>query len=109
MSILDSFKLKVSTVLNKFKVAIIQFAQAFLPKVGAQVEVALEDLAAVAGQAVLAQASQVISGQTKFDNAVNTVVSTVKAEGKTVAINTAKAAVQIAYLEAQRIAQDTNQ
>lgn len=81
------------------------FAAEFLPQVGNVLEVALEDLAQVAGAAVLAEAPKLISGQEKFGNAVANVVQTVEAQGKTVAIQTAQTAVQTAYLTAVQVAQ----
>lgn len=73
----------------------------FLPKLEHAVEVAFEDLAALAGKAILAEAPKLISGSEKFGNAVANVVQTVEAGGKTVLINTAQAAVQTAFLAAQ--------
>lgn len=78
-------------------------ASAFLPKLEQLVEVALEDLASIAGQAVLTQAANVISGQEKFGAAVTDVVQTVEASGKTVAIQTAQTAVQTAFLTVKAI------
>lgn len=107
MSLLAKFRAALSahfdSVINKIK----KFAYAFLPAVGAKVEVAIEDLAEVALQAVVEQAPKVIKGEVKFNNAVNTVVSSVVASGKTVAVQTAQAAVQLAYLEAVRIAKES--
>lgn len=105
MSILDSFKAAVSAFFSKAVAVIKEFATAFLPQAGQLVEVAIEDVAEIAGKAVLDEAQKVLSGQEKFDSAVATVVAEVAAQGKTIAINTAKAAVQLAYLEAQKIAQ----
>lgn len=106
MSILASFRAALSahfnSVINKIK----KFAYAFLPQVGASVEVAIEDMAQVALQAVVEQAPKVIKGDVKFENAVNTVLSSVAASGRTVAKQTAYAAVQLAYLEAVRIAKE---
>lgn len=107
MSLLAKFRAAMSahfdSVIDKIK----KFAYAFLPKVGASVEVALEDIAEVALQAVVEQAQKVAKGEVKFNNAVNTVVNSVVASGKTVAVQTAQAAVQLAYLEAVRIAKET--
>lgn len=82
---------------------VLKFADAFFPKVEAIVEVALEDLAEIAGKAVLAQASSVLSGQEKFGAAVTDVVQTVEASGKTVALSSAQTAVQAAFSTAQTI------
>jgi hypothetical protein len=81
-----------------------QFATAFLPKAEHLLEVAFEDLAILAGQAVLLEAPKVLSGQEKFGNAVVSVIQQVEASGKTIAIGTAQTAVQTAYLTAQQIA-----
>lgn len=78
-------------------------AAGLVPKLENLVEVALEDLAAFAGRAVLDEASKVISGKEKFGNAVTNVVQSVEAQGKTVAIQTAQTAVQTAFLTAQEI------
>lgn len=82
-----------------------KFASAFLPQVLNDVEVALDDLIGIAGQAVLTQAASLASGTEKFGNAVTSVVQTVEAAGKTVALGTAQMAVQQAYLTAQQQAQ----
>lgn len=103
-SVFNDFLKALNKILKKVEDQIIEFAQAFLPKVGAAVEAALEELAEIALKAVLAQAQEAISGREKFGNAVVSVVQQVEASGKTVAIQTAQAAVQIAYLEAQKIA-----
>lgn len=103
MSLLTEFKTKLASFLETVKDEVSDFAHYFLPQVGHLVEVALEELAEVAGQAVLAQAPKVLSGQVKFGNAVSQVIDTVKAEGKTVAEQTAAAAVQLAYLEIQKL------
>lgn len=105
MSILESFKKAVVGFLNSAKDIIIKFASNFLPKAGHLIEVAIEDVAEIAAKAVLEQAPKVISGQEKFGNAVTFVVQQVQSSGKTIAVQTAQAAVQIAYLEAQKIAE----
>lgn len=107
MSLLAKFRAALTAHFNSVIDKIKQFAYAFLPKVGASVEVAIEDLAEVALQAVVEQAQKVAKGEVKFENAVNTVVKSVVASGKTVAVQTAQAAVQLAYLEAVRIAKET--
>jgi hypothetical protein len=61
------------------------------------VEAGLEEVATAALNAVMVQAPQVISGQTKFANAVSDVVTTLGTTGKTVATNIAQVAVQQAY------------
>lgn len=103
MSILDTFKAKVHAFLDTISHELQDFAQYFLPKVEAIVEVALEDLAHIASEAVLSQAPKLISGEVKFGNAVSQVIDTVEAQGKTVLQQTAGAAVQLAYLEIQKI------
>jgi hypothetical protein len=79
-----------------------QFADALLPEVENDVEVALDDLIGIAGQAVLDQAGSVLAGAEKFGAAVTSVIQTVEGAGKTVAIQTAQMAVQQAYLTAQQ-------
>ena len=107
MSLLTKFRLALISYLDSVVADIKKFAWAFLPKVGASVEVAIEDLAQVALQAVVEQASKAVKGEVKFRDAVNIVVDSVTASGKTVAIQTAQAAVQLAYLEAVKIAKET--
>jgi len=106
MSFLNSIKAKVSAVFNDFVASVRALADSFLPKAGKLAEAAIEDVFSIAVQAVLSQAPKVISGQEKFENAVNTVIKSVVAQGKTIAVNTAGAAVQLAYLEAVRIAKE---
>jgi hypothetical protein len=86
------------------KEKIIAVADAFLPTVVNDIEVALEDIAAIAGNAVLAQATAVLSGTEKFGNAVADVVQTVETQGKTVAIQTAQMAVQQAFIVVKTVA-----
>ncbi len=83
---------------------VVQFVDTFLPQIATDIEVGLEDLIGIAGQAVLSQAAGVISGTEKFGNAVTSVVQTVEASGKTVAIQTAQMAVQQAVITAQNVA-----
>lgn len=87
---------------------VIQFADNFLPKIANDLEIALDDLIGIAGQAVLTQAASYASGAEKFGNAVADVIQTVESSGKTVALQTAQMAVQQAYLTAQHQAQSTN-
>jgi hypothetical protein len=84
---------------------VIRFAGNFLPQIGSDLEIALDDLIGIAGQAVLTQAATAASGSEKFGNAVTNVVQTVESAGKTVALQTAQMAVQQAYLTAQNQAQ----
>ena len=107
MSFLNSIKAKVSAVFNDFVASVRALADSFLPKAGKLAEAAIEDVFEIAAAAVLSQAPKVISGQEKFSNAVDVVVKSVTAQGKTIAINTANAAVQLAYLEAVRIAKES--
>lgn len=107
MSLLNKFRAALSKVLDSVYDDIKKFAYAFLPALGAKVEVAIEDIADVALQAVVEQAQKVAKGEVKFKNAVDTVVTSVTASGKTIAIQTAQAAVQLAYLEAVRIAKES--
>lgn len=100
---LQDFATRVEAFFKSAGAKFVQFEQAFLPKVEVSVEVALEDLAEIAGQAVLDQAASVLSGQEKFGTAVTSVVQTVEASGKTVAMATAQASVQNAYLVAQSL------
>lgn len=88
---------------------VVEFANAFLPAVENDLEIAFEDLASIAGQAVMTEATKIAAGTEKFGNAVANVVQTVEASGKTVAIQTAQSAVQQAYLTAQQIAQTATQ
>jgi len=73
------------------------YAASFEQAVESDVEIAFEDLAQISLGAVLAQAPAVLSGAEKFGTAVTSVVQTVEAAGKTVAVTTAQTAVQQAY------------
>lgn len=84
---------------------IVAFASEFLPQAESDAEIALEDLAGLAMNAVLAQAGSFLGGREKFGNAVDSVVQQVEASGKTVLQQTAQMAVQQAYLTAQSVAQ----
>jgi hypothetical protein len=106
MSFFNSLKAKIASVFNDFVSTVKSLADSFLPKAGKLAEAAIEDVFEIAATAVLTQAPKVISGQEKFSNAVDVVVKSVTAQGKTIAINTAQAAVQLAYLEAVRIAKE---
>lgn len=97
----NSIKLRLVLIVASLKKQIKAAASAFLPKAEALVEVSLEEVLNVAAKAVLAEAPKVISGQEKFQNAVNSVLKSVGTSGKTIAVNTAGAAVQLAYLEIQ--------
>lgn len=103
-SILTDFETEARVFFVSVEGGFKKFVTAFLPKIENLVEVAFEDLASIAGKAVLAQALKVASGQEKFGNAVQDVVQTVESSGKTVGIQTAQAAVQIAFLTAQSVA-----
>jgi len=105
MSFFDTIFSAVKAVVGSFADQVRKFAYAFLPKLGDKVQVAIEDVLEVAAQAVLEQAPKVLDGSVKFSNAVEVVVNTVESSGKKIAIQTAQAAVQLAYLEAQKIAQ----
>lgn len=107
MSLLSKFRAALSHYLDSVVDEVKKLAWAFLPKVGAKIEVAIEEVAQVALQAVVEQASKTVKGEVKFRDAVNTVVDSVTASGKTIAIQTAQAAVQLAYLEAVRIAKES--
>lgn len=56
-----------------------------------------EELAEAALQAVLAEAPKVISGAEKLSSATSTVLTTLGAQGKSIAVSDASAAVQAAY------------
>lgn len=107
MSILINFRKALSSFLDGVVADIKRFASAFLPKLGDRAEAAIEEIAEVALQAVVEQAQKTIKGEVKFNNAVDTVLKAVTASGKTIAVQTAQAAVQIAYLEAVRIAKES--
>jgi len=87
---------------------VVRFAGNFLPQIGNDLEVALDDLIGIAGQAVLTQAATAGSGAEKFGSAVTNVMQIVESAGKTVAVQTAQMAVQQAFLTAQSHAQSAN-
>lgn len=101
MSIFTTIRAKLSLVIDSLGDQIKAVAASFLPKAEALVEVSIDQILSIAAQAVLTEAPKVISGQEKFQNAVNSVLKTVGTSGKTIAVNTAGAAVQLAYLEIQ--------
>lgn len=103
-SVLIDFELSILAFFNEVKDDFVKFAHAFIPAVESLVEIAFKDLAAIAGQAVLTEAEKAIAGSEKFGNAVANVIQTVEAQGKTVILQTAHAAVQVAYLAAQEAA-----
>jgi len=57
----------------------------------------LNEIKDAALAAVLAEAPKVVSGQEKFNSAVQNVIDTLKSKGKSVAIGIAQAEVQYAY------------
>ena len=73
--------------------AIQKFATFIKPAVTA----GLDEIRDAAVAAVLSEAPKVISGQEKFNSAVQNVVSTLEAKGKTVAIDVAQQEVQYVY------------
>lgn len=103
-STVNDFVAKVTAFFKSAEADFGKFAAAFLPKVEATVEAALEDLAEIAGKAILGEALKTISGAEKFGNAVTNVVQTVEAQSKTVILATAQNAVQTAYLTAVDVA-----
>lgn len=103
MSFFNDLKAKLTSVVSSFITQVKALAGYFLPKLADLAEVAIEDILQIATAAVLAEAPKLISGQEKFDSAVSAVLNTVKSQGKTIAINTAGAAVQLAYLEIQNV------
>lgn len=105
MSVLSDFEAEAVKFFNTVKADVEKFAHEFVPAVEKTVEVALVDIAQLAGQAVMAELPFAISGAEKFGNAVQHVVQTVEAQGKTIAIQTAQTAVQMAYITAQNVAQ----
>lgn len=101
---LTAFATKVEAWAESVKADIIAVADKFLPAVENDLEIAFDDLAEIAGQAVLAQATATLSGQEKASTAVTNVIQTVEASGKTVAVATAQTAVQQAYIAVQSVA-----
>lgn len=105
-SAINDFVTRVKAFIKKEEAYFKEVAAEFLPKLENALEVALEDLAEIAGKAVLTEAVAAISGNEKFGAAVTHVIQTVEASGKTVALSTAQTAVQTAYLTAQEVAQN---
>ena len=104
MSELSSFVAALEAEAEKVKDAIVAEAKTLIPEVISDVEVALEDIAKVALDAVLAAAPMVLSGSEKFGQAVTDVIQSVEKSGKTIVLATAHMAVQQAYLAAQTVA-----
>lgn len=103
-SILAAFEANLSAFFNTVKSDVEKFFAKAVPVLEQDAEIAFEDLAAIAGKAVIAEAQFAISNPEKFGNAVQHVVQTVEAQGKTVLLQSAQAAVQVAVLSAQQVA-----
>ena len=103
-SAFSAFEARVKAWIAAKEAEIKRYVDKFVSEVEKDVEIAFEDLAEIAGAAVLKAAPLVISGQEKFGQAVTDVVQTVEASGKTVAINTAQTAVQQAFDQVQAAA-----
>lgn len=101
----SNFINSVDAFFQEKRAEVIQWGDAFLPSALHVLEVGLEEIAAICGQAVLNEAPKVLSGAEKFGNAVTSVIQQVEAAGKTIALQTAQAGIQAAYLSAQKIAQ----
>ena len=104
MTSTTTFVQNLEAFFKKEEAVVVKYATELLPKLENAVEVAFQDLADIAGGAVLAELPKLISGSEKFGNAVASVVQTVEAQGKTVVLATAQAAVQTAYLTAVDVA-----
>lgn len=100
---INDFVTKAEAYIKTIEADVIKVADEFLPELEDILEVALEDLAEIAVGAVLKEAPLVIDGTEKFGSAVATVIQTVEASGKTVALQTAQTAVQTAYLTVQSV------
>ena len=61
------------------------------------VTVTVKELAQIALNAVVSEVPKVVSGQEKFNSAVNNVANTLKTSGKTAAISLIEVAVEAAY------------
>lgn len=84
--------------------AITPLAQKLVGEIEQDGEIAFEELAEIAGKAVLKHASAVISGTEKFDAAVSDVELEVAAQGEAVARQTAQTAVQKAFEDIRAVA-----
>lgn len=82
---------------------LVKFADAIEPIVATDIINAVDELASIAFNAVVAELPKVISGSEKFGNAVTNVVQTVETQGKTIGIQTAQAAVQQAFVTVQTV------
>lgn len=92
-----SFWTDFTTALSGF----VRAAEADISKIATAIkpviEASAEEVAQVALQSVLTQATSVLSGQEKLTQATSNVVNTLAASGKSVLIATAQAAVQTTY------------
>lgn len=93
MSFWTNFELAIKNAAKAAEAEILKIAHQIKPLVVASAE----ELATVALNAVVNEAPKVISGQEKLNQAVTTVITGLAAQGKTIAISTAEAAVQSAY------------
>lgn len=104
MSFFTDLLTEIETEAKALEAKIAPVAQAFEQQIIGDIEIAAKDLAQIAVNAVLAQASATLSGSEKFGQAVTNVIQTIEAAGKGVAISTAQTAVQQAYSAVQSVA-----
>lgn len=83
--------------LTTIKNALISVALKFATFIKPVLVAGLNEVKDAALAAVLSEAPKVISGQEKFNSAVQNVIDTLKSQGKSVAIGIAQQEVQYAY------------
>ena len=94
---LAAFESNLQSWIAKEAARIKPLAASFAHTVARDGEAAFANLAAIAGNAVLAQAPALLTGQEKFGAAVTDVIQTVEAGGQTVALQAAQLATQQAF------------
>ena len=93
MSFWTDFETQIAKDAKAIEAELLTIAQNIKPLIIA----GFEELATLALNAVATEAPKVLSGQEKLSNAVSTVVTSLGASGKSVAVSVAEAAVQSAY------------
>lgn len=101
---LQAFLNKLAAWAKSAETEIVAVAEQFISDVENDLEIAFEDLASIAGNAVIKASAALVTGEEKFGQAVTDVVQQVEIAGKTVAIQTAQMAVQQAYVAVQQTA-----
>lgn len=93
MSFFSDLEAELAAGVKALGAEIVKVATYFKPVIVASAQ----ELGQIALQAVLTEAPKVLAGSEKLSNATSSVLTTLGAAGKTVAISDAQAAIQAAY------------